>query len=331
CAREAGGGRRGTAMITLEFIYVLMGILAAGVAIVNLTDRTNPRRVTTALLWGLYAVTFLLGSRLPDVVNGMLVIAMVLIASAGGLRQGTPSSSTPEERLASARRWKNLLFVPALAIPTVTLIGSFVLKKATIRGVAVVDPKQATQISLGLATLVGLAAAVVMLRPPPLTPIREARRLMDSVGWAAVLPQMLAALGAVFAAAGVGTVVSTLAERWIPLDHRIVVVATYTYGMALFTMVMGNAFAAFPVMTAGIGLPLIVHRFGGNPAIMASIGMVSGYCGTLMTPMAANFNIVPAALLELPDENAVIKRQIPTAIPLLVLNTGLMYALVFRF
>jgi uncharacterized membrane protein len=64
---------------------------------------------------------------------------------------------------------------------------------------------------------------------------------------------------------------------------------------------------------------------------MGAIGMLSGFCGTLMTPMAANFNIVPAALLELPDRNAVIKVQIPTAIPLLLANTILMYFLVFRF
>jgi uncharacterized membrane protein len=63
---------------------------------------------------------------------------------------------------------------------------------------------------------------------------------------------------------------------------------------------------------------------------MAAVGMLSGFCGTLCTPMAANFNIVPAALLELPD-NAVIKVHIPTAIPLLLANTLLMYFTVFRF
>jgi uncharacterized membrane protein len=100
--------------------------------------------------------------------------------------------------------------------------------------------------------------------------------------------------------------------------------------MALFTSIMGNAFAAFPVMTAAIGLPLIVHRFGGNVVIMAAVGMLSGFCGTLVTPMAANFNIVPAALLELPDQNAVIKVQIPTALMLLAANTAIMYFFVFR-
>ena len=64
---------------------------------------------------------------------------------------------------------------------------------------------------------------------------------------------------------------------------------------------------------------------------MGAIGMLSGFCGTLTTPMAANFNIVPAALLELPDRNAVIKVQVPTAIPLLIGNILLMYFLVFRF
>jgi uncharacterized membrane protein len=78
-------------------------------------------------------------------------------------------------------------------------------------------------------------------------------------------------------------------------------------------------------------VPLIVHRFGGDPAIMGAIGMLSGFCGTLATPMAANYNIVPAALLELPDRNGVIRVQIPTAIPLLICNTILMYVLVFRF
>src|SRR5437762_2914510 len=151
-----------------------------------------------------------------------------------------------------------------------------------------------------------------------------------AVGWAAVLPQMLAALGALFALAGVGSVVSGIAQRWLPLDRPFEVVTTYAIGMAVFTMIMGNAFAAFPVMTAGIGLPLIVQKFGGDPTIMAAIGMLSGFCGTLMTPMAANFNIVPTALLELPDENAVIKVQIPTALILLGANILLMNFLVFR-
>lgn len=117
----------------------------------------------------------------------------------------------------------------------------------------------------------------------------------------------------------------------LPTNIPFVAVAAYFIGMALFTVIMGNAFAAFAVITGGIGLPLIVHMHGGNPAIMAAIGMFAGYCGTLMTPMAANFNIVPAMLLDLKDKNAVIKAQLPIAIPLLVINILLMYFLVYNF
>jgi uncharacterized membrane protein len=260
----------------------------------------------------------------------VLVLVMVLVASVGKLGQGREDTTTRAEREQSARRWGNRLFVPALLVPALTLLGTLFLKDVRVRGVPLVDPKQATLISLGLATLVALGAAVAMLRPPAQAAAREARRLLDAVGWAAVLPQMLAALGAIFALAGVGQVVAGLLGRWIPLDRAFVAVATYTVGMALFTVVMGNAFAAFPVMTAAIGLPVIVHRFGGDPTIMAAVGMLSGFCGTLMTPMAANYNIVPVALLELPDEYAVIKVQLPTALLLLATNTALMYALVFR-
>jgi uncharacterized membrane protein len=317
-------------VIALEQVYWLMGALAAGVAWVNARDASNPKRWNNAAFWGLYAVTFLAGSRLPHVVTGCLVIAMAAVASIGKLGQTTRESQTPAQREASAARWGNRLFLPALTIPAVTVLGTFVLKGVQLRGVPIVDPKQVTQISLAFGALAGLVVGMVMLRPPLAAPLHEARRLWDAVGWAAVLPQMLAALGALFATAGVGKVVSTLAERWLPLGTPLAAVVTYTVGMALFTMIMGNAYAAFPVMTAGIGLPLVMTRFGGDVTVMAAVGMLSGFCGTLMTPMAANYNIVPAALLELPDEYAVIKAQIPTALLLLAANTAIMYAFVYR-
>jgi uncharacterized membrane protein len=317
-------------VITLEHVYWLMGVLAAGVAWVNARDASNQKRWNNAAFWGLYAVTFLAGSWLPHVVSGFIVIAMVAVASIGKLGQTSRESQTPAQREASSARWGNRLFLPALTIPAVTLLGTFVLKGAQLGGVPIVDPRQVTQISLAIGALAGLAVGMAMLRPPLAAPLHEARRLWDAVGWAAVLPQMLAALGALFATAGVGKVVSTLAERWLPLGTPFAAVVTYTVGMALFTMIMGNAFAAFPVMTAGIGLPLVMTRFGGDVTVMAAVGMLSGFCGTLMTPMAANYNIVPAALLELPDEYAVIKAQIPTALLLLAANTAIMYAFVYR-
>jgi uncharacterized membrane protein len=317
-------------VITLEFIYVLMGLLLGGITLVNLRDRSNRKRFGNAAFWGMYAATFLFGSYLPHLVSGILVIAMAVVAGSGGLGRGEADTTTAEERVESARRRGNLLYVPALLVPGIALLGTLTLKKATLHGAPLVDPKQVTVISLGIATLVALAVALAMLRPAASVPIREARRLMDTVGWAAVLPQMLAALGALFALAGVGKVVSEVVTRWIPLNGPFAAVVVYALGMALFTMLMGNAFAAFPVMAAGIGLPLIVGRFHGDPAVVSAIGMLAGFCGTLMTPMAANFNIVPVALLELPDEKSVIRVQVPTALVLLAVNTLLIYFLAFR-
>jgi uncharacterized membrane protein len=255
---------------------------------------------------------------------------MVLIAGLGGLGRGAPTTTTPEQREASAARFGNRLFIPALTIPAVTLFGALVLAKVSIGGHPLIDPKQTTPISLGLGVIAALMVALVMLRPRLSEPLQEARRMMESVGWAALLPQTLAALGVVFALAGVGAVIGGLATRWLPLDNRFAAVCAFTLGMALFTMIMGNAFAAFPVMATAIGLPLIVRTFGGDAAVMGAIGMLSGFCGTLLTPMAANFNLIPVALLELKDRNAVIKAQAPTAILLLIANTALMCLFAFH-
>jgi len=179
---------------------------------------------------------------------------------------------------------------------------------------------------VGIAVL-ALAAACLLTRTTPMQGMRESRRLLDAMGWAVVLPHMLAVLGLLFAEAGLGKAVAHVTTSYINMDSRLVAVAVYCVGMALFTIVMGNGFAAFPVMAGGVGIPILVGVYHANPAVMAAIGMFSAYCGTLMTPMAANFNIVPAALLDLPDKNAVVKAQIPTALPLLAANIILLYFL----
>ncbi len=318
-------------MITLEHVYIFAGLVFAAFAILSASDKSNAKRLGNAAFWGLLAASFLFGSYIGDFANGVLVLALVLLGGLKGMGIGKPATTTTAERRASAEARGNFLFVPALVIPAVALLGTLFLKDVTIGGVALLDAKQVTLISLVFGIALALIVATLWLRPPALGALQEGRRLMDTIGWAAVLPQMLASLGAVFALAGVGRAVGDLATNYLPLGSPFAAVAFYCLGMALFTAVMGNAFAAFPVMTAAIGLPIIVHKFGGSPTIMAAVGMLSGFCGTLTTPMAANFNIVPVALLELPDANAVIKVQIPTAIPLLLANTVLMYLTVFRF
>ena len=321
-------------MITLDHAYVLVGLMFGAFAVLTLLDRAHPSRVRSALFWGLIAASMLFGTWLGGLGNGVLVLALVALGGFRKLGVGRPATTTLEERREGAVRRGDALFVPALIVPLVA-VGGTLAAKWTIPGAWLLSSTQTTLIALGLGCLIALFAAMAWLRPPVLAPVQEGRRLMDSIGWAALLPQMLASLGAVFLVSDVGGVVGRLVSEAVPLTSPLLAVAVYCLGMALFTVIMGNAFAAFPVMTAAIGLPFVVGQFGGNPAIVCAIGMLAGFCGTLMTPMAANFNVVPANLLELPDRdaalNGVIRAQIPTALLLLGVNIALMYALAFRF
>jgi uncharacterized membrane protein len=313
-------------MIGQPFIYAMAGATFAAFALINLFDRTNRKRFGSAAFWGLIALSFFAGSWLGDLGNGLLVIALAVIAGLGGIGRGAPPPTALEERRAEAVRRGNRLFLPALIIPATALIGTLSFKHFP----ALVDPKQVTLVSLTLGVMIALVAIFLWLRPTLAAPYQEGRRLMDSIGWAALLPQMLASLGAVFALAGVGKVVGGIAARAIPSGSLIGAVLAYGLGMVLFTMIMGNAFAAFPVMIAAIGVPLLIQAHHGDPAIVGAVGMLTGFCGTMMTPMAANFNLVPAALLDLRDRYGVIRAQAPTALLLLVVNIGLLYYLGFR-
>jgi uncharacterized membrane protein len=317
-------------MITLQVVYWLAGAYVAAIAWRSLRDRGNPRRHTTALFWGLLAMALLVGERLPAVLMGLVVVLLALLAGFGGLRRGSYDESTPEAKQREASRLGNRLFLPALAIPAITVLGAVVLKDVQLGGIRLLGTEQTTLVALGVACVLATAAACLLTRQSPWSAVEQSRRLVDAIGWAALLPLLLATLGSVFAASGVGDAVASVVRAAVPVDSRLLVVLAYALGMALFTMIMGNAFAAFPVMTAGIGLPLLVHGHGADAAPLVAIGMLSGYCGTLMTPMAANFNLVPAALLELDDPHAVIRAQVGTAIPLLACNIALMYFLPFR-
>ncbi len=57
--------------------------------------------------------------------------------------------------------------------------------------------------------------------------------------------------------------------------------------------------------------------------------MTCGYCGTLLTPMAANFNIVPGAILETKDKYTIIKTQAPMALAMILVHIVLMLVLAF--
>jgi uncharacterized membrane protein len=315
-------------VITIQHVFYLVGGLFGAWALLSAFDRTNPKRFGNAAFWGLVALSLVAGHRLGDVANGFLVLGLAALATLKLIGRGAPSTGEAD-RAAAGERYGNKLFLPILVVLITAVAGTLLYLYTPLHGTGLFEPNRETFILLCLGVLLALALIFAWLKPPPLAPLDEGRRLIDAVGWAAVLPLMLAALGLVLADTGVGKTIGGLVLTVIPEGTVLPAVIAYGLGMAIFTILTGNAFAAFPVMATAIGVPLLIQGYGGDAAVVGAIGMLAGFCGTLMTPMAANFNIVPAALLELKDQNGVIKAQIGTALPLLLVNILLIYFLAF--
>ena len=304
-------------MLTLDHVYLLCGIYLVLFGVLSFGDSKNLKRFGTGLFWFVYGITFLGGSALGNENAGWMVILMALIVAAKQMGHGDYHETSKEEKNAAAQQLGNRLLIPVLAVGVITLILAATTKLGAL-------------VSFGIASIVAIVIALTITRGAPLQTFHEGRRLIDAIGWAAILSQLLAALGSLFAKAGIGKIVSDIVASAIPTDSALAVVIAYCLGMAIFTIIMGNAFAAFAVITSGIGIPLVIMGHGADPLIVAPIAMLAGYCGTLMTPMAANFNIVPAALLEMQSKYGVIRAQIPLAIALLAANILLMYFLGFH-
>jgi uncharacterized membrane protein len=161
----------------------------------------------------------------------------------------------------------------------------------------------------------------------PMTFLKDSERFLSLTGPLSMLPQLLACLGGVFSQAGVGEVVASLVEKVVPKGNVNLGIVVLAIAMALFTMIMGNAFAAITVMLVGIGGPFVL-AYGANPVIIGVVALTCGYCGTLCTPMAANFNILPVAILNMKDRWGVIKKQVVVAVIMLVVQ--ICYMIMFK-
>jgi len=318
-------------LLSLDVLYVIAGLMLTFVAARSARNFTHRHCIGTTSFWGALAVIFIFGNLLPAVVVGAILVWLAVLAAAKQVDAPSEPPVSAEKRSAAADRLGNRIFIPALAIPATAVLSTLIVTWIPLGKVQLFDPKNPTLAALGFGAIVALVLGLCITRSRPVIALNEGSRLIHTIGWALLLPQLLAALGGIFAKAGLGKVIADVVETAFPTQYPFVAVAVYCLGMALFTICLGNAFAAFPVITLGIGLPIVVHRHGGNPAIMAALGMLSGYCGTLLTPMAANFNLVPAILLELRDQNAVIKAQAPIAVVLLLANILILYLCVFRF
>jgi uncharacterized membrane protein len=300
----------------LEATFVLIGLAVTGVR--SFLDRTNPRRVTSAAFWLILGATFAFGAVLPYWVTGIMILIIGALSLAQGVKTGTLDEGTPEERAAGARRLGNWLFVPALSLAAIAVAIATWAPFGDVSGT----------LSIGVASVLALILAWVLTRAPARVVVAQSDRMVQQVGPVGMLPQFLAVLGVVFTSAGVGEVVSKAIAGIVPDNSPLAGVIAYCLGMALFTIIVGNTFAAFTVITAGIGVPFVI-ALGGDPVIAGAIAMTAGFCGTMVTPMAANFNALPVALLQMKDNYGVIKAQAPLAAVLFVIQVVLMYLWAF--
>lgn len=307
------------ALFDLEIVYALTGLVLVVFAGFTVTDRGNPARVGTALFWLVLGILFALGSHLPAWLDGVLVIVLVALDGLGQVRQGSYREAAPARRAASAERLGLRLFLPVLLIPLCTYGATQVFTAFPANDVLYV--------SLGMSSILAALLALAITRSSPIFLAHEGRRLADAIGAVLILPQLLAALGEVFKTAGVGDVIASSVTAVIPTGNLFVVVLVSCASVTLFTFIMGNSFAAFPVIMAGIGVPLLIEPFGVSPALVGLLLLTVASCGTLCTPMAANFNLVPPALLEMRDRHGVIKFQAPFAAVMFVVHVLLLWGL----
>ncbi|MBU5436644.1 DUF979 domain-containing protein [Tissierella sp. MSJ-40] len=296
--------------MALELLYKLSGIVALITAFYVFKDKEIKSKLGTGLFWLILAITFLIGEMLPSKVVGIMVLMMGVLTATKQVNIGKFKETSQEFKIEKSNLLKNKLFIPVLSIA----FFAFVIGQFTSLG---------GMVGLGVGAIVATTVGLVLTKAKPQEALYEGNRLLQQVGPFGILPQLLAALGALFNAAGVGEVIANGISGIIPADNIVFGVIAYCVGMALFTMIMGNAFAAFAVITAGIGLPFVFNQ-GADPAIAGALALTAGYCGTLMTPMAANFNIVPATVLEMKDKNKLIKIQAPIALVLLAIHIVLM-------
>ena len=299
----------------LQIFYIMIGLYMGLTMVFTIKDKNHKTRIGTALFWGILSAVFMFGDYIPSQIVGALVIVIAVLSATKQINIGTLKQLDETFATLKAEKLGLKIFIPSLSIAIIAmLIASFTDFSGTV--------------AIGISSTLTLVLTFVITKAKPKEFLEDSNRMYQSMGSFVILPQLLASLGVLFTAAGVGDKISAIISRVIPTGNVLVGVIAYCVGMAVFTAIMGNAFAAFSVITVGVGLPFVFAQ-GGDPVVCSVLALTAGYCGTLLTPMAANFNILPAALLELKDKNAVIKAQAPIAIILLVTHIFLMYTLGF--
>ena len=298
----------------LEIIFFVIGCITFYTGVKNLRDKENPSPIGTAVFWCAMGIVLALGRWIPDTVNGIIILIMVVPAILKKVKIGKVSPPTAEETKAAFAKNGMKIFIPSLAIGVSAICFAVFTKLGALVGV-------------GFGVFLSIVILVIFSSDnKPKVFLSDAERLLTLVGPLSLLPMLLASLGAIFTEAGVGNVIASIIGKLIPEGNVTAGIIVFAISMPLFTIIMGNAFAAITVMTVGIGAPFVLAH-GADPTIVGMLALTCGYCGTLCTPMAANFNVVPVAMLDMKDRFGVIKNQVAPAVLILIFQ--IVYMLLF--
>ena len=299
----------------LNVVWLIIGLITIYAGIKNLLDKENPSRVGTAVFWCSFGIVCGVGTWLPAKVSGALVLIMCLPPIFKKVKIGKVDNPTKEHTEQQFKKIGMKIFIPAFSVAVCSLFFALFSNMSSM-----------VAITLGVVVAMILLIAYDSKQNKPVVFLKDSERFLGITGPLSMLPQLLGCLGGVFTAAGVGDVVAQLVEKIVPKGNVNIGIIVYAIGMVLFTMIMGNAFAAITVMTVGIGAPFVL-AYGANPVVIGMLALTCGYCGTLLTPMAANFNILPVAILNMKDRWGVIKKQVLVAIIMLVFQICYMIVL----
>ena len=299
----------------LNVVWLIIGLITIYAGIKNLLDKENPSRVGTAVFWCSFGIVCGFGTWLPAKVSGALVLIMCLPPIFKKVKIGKVDNPTKEHTEQQFKKIGMKIFIPAFSVAVCSLFFALFSNMSSM-----------VAITLGVVVAMILLIAYDSKQTQPVVFLKDSERFLGITGPLSMLPQLLGCLGGVFTAAGVGDVVAQLVEKIVPKGNVNIGIIVYAIGMVLFTMIMGNAFAAITVMTVGIGAPFVL-AYGANPVVIGMLALTCGYCGTLLTPMAANFNILPVAILNMKDRWGAIKNQVLVAIIMLVFQICYMIVL----
>ena len=254
----------------VQIMYLLSGFFCMYCGVRAWIVKANKHFLPTGLFWFTLGIVVAFGQWLPPLASGILVAITCVPAALGMVKRGNLQAASKEEQQKNYQKIGMKIFIPAFGAGIFSILISIFL------------PGWSSLLGSLFATIVGVILLVIWNREnKAMVFLEEGRRFLDLTSAVYIMPLLLSCLGAIFTKAGVGDAFATIFGKIIPQGNVYIGIVAYAVGMVLFTIIMGNAFAAITVMTVGIGVPFVIS-LGANPLYMVTLAMTCGYCGTLL-------------------------------------------------